>query len=239
MRHPSQDTTSHASHALTLLAGLALAAGPAAAQSVDLTGTYVIRNATGSGSFNLGTVTIQQRGPAFTADIAETSLADKPGDPPRRTRITGWVDGMNLQVPSGAYIATIENGGQLIRPKEGDTFWARVQAAAAPQPAPAPAAPAADQQPGRTVTRVAVGPIGSGSTTGILVQVAPGQWAERTPTDPTDRFRFTEFRRDTWVITLRDASRNVMLRLDLLNNRVLYAEGEGAFQPIYDIRSRQ
>ena len=59
-------------------------------------------------------------------------------------------------------------------------------------------------------------------------------WVEKRA-DGSTAFTFDEIGRDDGSVYLRDTSRNVRLQLNLQTRQVLYAEGGGAFQPLYSI----
>ncbi len=100
--------------------------------------------------------------------------------------------------------------------------------AAAPQATLADAAPT-----GRTLKEVAFS-AGDATPLGGYRLVQPGTWQEFAQ-NGTVTFTYTEERRDDWTVYLRDASRNVEIRLDLHKRQVLYGAGGQEPYPIYVI----
>lgn len=71
-------------------------------------------------------------------------------------------------------------------------------------------------------------------STGAFVQTGPKKWNE-VQTQNSGPFEFDEVSRSEWSVGLHDPSRGVSIEINLFLKKILFAQGQSAKLPIYDI----
>lgn len=70
---------------------------------------------------------------------------------------------------------------------------------------------------------------------GAFVQTGPSTWAEVSKSDWQIAFTFDEYFRSASALKFIDRSRNVQILVDAASGQILYASGNDAYQPLYNI----
>ncbi len=78
---------------------------------------------------------------------------------------------------------------------------------------------------------------GSGSTAGTYRQTGPAAWVEDSASKGPAQFAYVETARDEWTVSLSDASRGVVVQLDLQRGKVVYSDAATKKADRYDIVS--